>query len=85
MIDLLGVHGSDDAYVVCDGTDLWKLIANALPRFPVALERMLRSQALEGVLLALQLGDGLPLGNRLGHIFPVHFAELRLVVQSLEV
>ena len=44
---------------------------------------MLRAEALQ--LLALQLGDRLALGERLGHRLAVHLGELRLVVERLQV
>ena len=45
---------------------------------------MLRTEALERVSLALQLGDGLPLGNGLGHGFAIHFLELWLEIKGFE-
>ena len=44
---------------------------------------MLRREALQ--LLALELSDGLPFGERLRHWLAIHLGKLRLVVVSLEV
>ena len=55
MIDLFGMHGSDDADVVGNRPDLGKLIGNELAGFSVPFEWMLRTEALKGVPLALKL------------------------------
>ena len=83
VVDLTGVHGADDRYVVRDGPDFRKLVANALFGFAIFLKGMLGSEALKG--LALKLGDRLPFREGLGHGFAVHFPKLGLVVQGLEV
>ena len=58
VVDLTGVHGADDRYVVRDGPDFRKLIANALFGFAIFLKGMLGAEAFKS--LALKLGDRLP-------------------------
>ena len=57
--------------------------ADLLARLAELLEGVLRGEALQ--LLALELGDRLPLGERLGHRLAVHLGQLRLVVERLQV
>ena len=71
------------ASVCSDRTDMRKQLANALTGFAKPPERMLWSKALE-LLLVLQLSNGLAFGVRLGHRLPVHFGQLRFVVQCLQ-
>jgi hypothetical protein len=83
VVDLLGLHRAHDADVVGDRADLREERRDLLARAAEPRERMLGAEALE--LLVLELGDGLALGERLGHGLAVHLRELRLVVEQLEV
>ena len=58
--------------------------ADVLPALAVVLELMLGAEALEIVPASLQLRDGLPFRDRLGHGLAVHLRQLRLVVESLK-
>ena len=83
VVDRLGHQRPHDADVVGDAADVRKERADLLSRLAVPLELVLRRQALE--LLILKLRDRLPLGERLRHRLAVHFGELRLVVERLQV
>ena len=83
VVDLLGPHRADDADLVGDAADVREQLADLLPGLAELLEAVLRPEALQ--LLALELGDRLALGERLGHRLAVHLGELRLVVERLEV
>src|SRR5207248_1830333 len=58
-------------------------LGEVLARLAVALERVLRPEAVE--LLALQLRDLLALRERLRHRLAVHLRQLRLVVERFQV
>ena len=81
VIDLFRNHRSDDGYVVHHLRGPREEVANVLAAFPILLE--LCQMPLNLKRLALKLGNRLALGERLGHGFPVHFIQLRLVVERL--
>ena len=85
VVDLFGMHGTDDANVVCDRSDFWKLVGDELAGLSVALEFVLGAEAFECVLLAHELGDRLTFGDGFGHGFAVHFPQLGFVIVGLEV
>ena len=82
VVDLLGHHRAHDADVVRDAADMRQQRRHVLSGLAVTLERMLRRQNLQ--LLALELGDLLSLGDRLGHGLAVELLQHRFVVEQLQ-
>jgi hypothetical protein len=82
VVDRVGLQRSDDANVVRDRADVRQYGGDFLPGLAPTLERELRGQALE--LLVLQLGDWLALGQRGRHRLAVHLGQLRLVIQRFQ-
>ena len=83
MIDLLGEHRLHDADVVRHLGGVGQEVRDELTALPVLPE--LGEVTLHLELLALELRDGLALGEGLRHGLAVQFIELRLVVEGLEV
>ncbi len=83
MIDLLGLHGADDANVVGNTAYVGKYAGNLLLRLAITGKGMLGRQTLE--FFPLQLGNGLARRDGLGHDLSVKLGQLRLVVKRLEV
>src|SRR2546422_1553205 len=83
VIDLLGPHRSHDAGLVDDAADVREQLADHLSGLTEALEPVRRAEA--GEPLSLELRDLLPSRERLRHRRAVHFRELGLVVERLQV
>ena len=83
VIDLLGPHRSHDAGLVDDAADMRKQLADHLSRLAEPPEAVRRAEA--GETLPLELGDLLPFRERLRHRRAVHFRQLGLVVERLQV
>jgi hypothetical protein len=69
----------DPAMLPQQRPNLAELLAGLSPLF----ERMLWGKAVE--LLPLQLRDLLPFGDRFGHPLPMHFGQLWLVIECIQV
>ena len=82
VIDLLRRHRIDDRDVVGDFRDVGEHVRNHLPRLAAFRKVVLRSETIQR--LPLELGDGLPLGDRFGHRLAVHLGQLRLVIERLD-
>lgn len=85
VIDLLGLHRTDDGDFIGDLLDMGEHVADLLSRFPTLREPELGAHALEFVGTLLQLGELLSLGKGGGHGLPVELGEFRFVVEALEV
>ena len=83
VVDRFGHHRADNADLVGDGGDVGEDRADLLAARAAASERMLGREADE--LLALELGDGHALGERLGHGLAMHPGQVGLRVQGLQV
>ena len=84
VIDGIGGQRSDNRNIIGHTPDVREEIANVLAGLAKLLEIMLRPEAGQIVSLALQLGNRLTLGDALGHRFAVHLAQLRLVIERLQ-
>src|SRR5579885_3207949 len=82
MINLFRPHGTHNTDVIGYAANLWEKLANLLPRLPKLLKSMLWAETNERP--TLELGNLLSLGERLGHRLAVHFGELWLVIESLQ-
>ena len=82
MIDLLGDHGANHGHVVRHFRVVGKVVGDILPGLTILLE--LGGVAEDFELLSLKLGDGLALGEGLGHGFAIELIELGFVVEGLE-
>lgn len=82
MIDLLRVKGTNDAHFIGHGTQTGKQLTEMLTGLSVLFESMLRGETLERP--ALELGNGLSLGQAFRHAFTISLHQLFLVIKSLE-
>ena len=82
MVDLLSDHGFDHGDVIRHLGGPWQVVANHQTTLAMGAELGLVTEDLE--LLALQLGDGLPLGEGLRHCFAVEAVELGFVVEGFQ-
>ena len=82
MIDLLCPHGANNADIVGNTADMREQLAHFLPGLAELLKFVLRAEADEWA--PLQLRDLLTFRQRFGHRLAVHFAQLRFVVEGLE-
>ena len=82
VVDLLGGHRPDDADLVGDARDVREQVGDLLPRLAVPVE--LAGRPARGEDLVLELGELLPLRERLGERLAVQLLEPRLVVEALE-
>ncbi len=80
VIDLFRDHGADHSNVVSESGSVGQVVTDVLSALAVALELTLVTEDFE--FFSLELSDGLPFGERLGHCFPVECVELRLVVEG---
>ena len=82
VVDLIGDHGLDHADVIGEGLDVGEEVAD----FDAALAAFLKGclWAESGERFALELGDGLPGGDGLGHGVAVLSLEFRFVVEGFE-
>ena len=83
VVDGLGVHRANDADIVRYLREMVKDFADLLARFSVPVELEVGSAA--GQFLALQLSDGLALGETVGHGLSIPLGKHGLVVEALEV
>jgi hypothetical protein len=83
MIDRLGVHRADDANFISYRADVWKKLIHPSATFAELLKPPLRPETLQR--RTLQLRELLPLRERIRHWFSVHFRELRLPIECLQV
>ena len=84
MIDGIGGQRTDNRNVIGHTPDVREEIANVLAGLAKLLEIMLRAEAGQIVSLALQLGNRLALGDAFRHRFAIHLAQLRLVIERLQ-
>ena len=82
VIDLFGYQRADDTDVVGHLGVPGEKVANPLSAIAVLLEAGQMPLYLE--CLALELRDGLARRDALGHRLAVHFIELRLVIEGLQ-
>ena len=83
MVNLLGYHGANDGNIVGHLGRPWKVIANIL--FSLSVLFKFGQMALHLEFLALQLSNGLSLGEGFGHGLPMELIQLGLVIKSFEV
>ena len=83
VVDLLGDHGADDGDVIRHLSGPGQVVADVLGPTSVLFE--LGEVALHLEFLALQLGNGLTLGEGFGHRFSVQLVELGFVVEGFQV
>ena len=76
VVDLLGRHRADDADLVGDPGDVREQVGDLLPRLPVLVELAGRPARLQHRVL--ELGELLPLGERLGERLAVQLLQLGL-------
>ena len=82
MIDLLSYHRAYDRYIIRHFCSPWKVVTDVLSTLTVLLEFGQVTLHLE--FFTLQLSDGLPLGEGLGHGLPMEFIQLGLVIKSFQ-
>lgn len=82
MIDLIGLQGSDDTDVVGDLLEIGQKVGNHLAGLAALFETDVSAEALEGSVLKEREFN--PLGEFLGDGFAIEFAELRFVIEGLE-
>ena len=83
VVDLFRDHGSDDGDVVSHLLVVGEEVGDVLSGLAVLFESGEVALDFEG--FPLELGDGLSLGEGLGHGLAVEFVELELVVEGFEV
>ena len=82
VVDLFGHHRTNNGDVIDHLCRMGEKIAHHLTAMPVLAELGLMTENSQG--LALQLGNGLPLGKGLRHGLAVHLVEFGLVVEGFE-
>ncbi len=81
MVELVGVHGLEEAHLVYQFREVRQVLRHPGPRLPVLLKRRLRPQHLRH---ALDEGKPLPLQQRLGAVLPIQLLQVRLEVEQLQ-
>ena len=82
VVNGLGVHRAYDADIVRYPRNMLKDFADMLTRLTVAVKLEIGSAASQ--FLALQLSNGLPLGEAVWHGLPIPFGKYRLVVEAFQ-
>ena len=82
VVDLLGDHRANDRYIIRHFCSPWEVVTDVLSTLTVLLEFGQVTLHLE--FFTLQLSDGLPLGEGLGHWLPVEFIKFGFVVEGFE-
>ncbi len=83
MVDGLGVHGADDAEVICNGGGVGQKIAEPRAGLAVLLEWKNGTSQRDRGLLRGHAGKALPAAHRFGKLFAVEFVEERFVIEQI--
>ena len=84
VVDLFGEHRPHDRHVVGDASGVRQQFAQHLPRVAVRLESKLRRRHGEARLRGRHAGKALLAANRIRQFAGLTFAQMRLVVEQVQ-